>query len=454
LTILPADVPRVAHIGIDLRVLAFTTLLVLATGIIFGLLPAIRTSGTRAQAALRDGARTAGSSNRRLANVLVSGEIGAAALLVIAALLLVRSMWELHRINPGFRTTSIVTARLSPPQKRYADAKTIVPFTDDVLRRVRAIPGVEAASVVDHLPLGRGVRSIAMRIEGQFEDVGASLPMIDHYQTVTPDYFSTIGIPLIAGRALSDDDRAGTLDVAVVSESFAHHFWPNGDAVGKRIGYPWPSDWVTIVGVVRDAQIDSLTGKSEETFYRPIKQAPVSAVSLVVRSSVDVQSLGPALRSAVEQVDRGTPVSEIETMRSVVDRSAARQSFTMLLLSLFAGIALLLGVIGIYGVMSYTVAQRTREIGVRMALGASPGDARRMVLREGVLLATAGIALGLGAAALSTRALTGLLYGVSALDPLTFVVVPVALIAVALLASYIPARRATLVDPTIALRGD
>jgi putative ABC transport system permease protein len=452
--ILPADVPRVANIGIDLRALAFTTVLVVATGIVFGLLPAIRASAATAQSALRDGSRTAGGSNRRLAGLLVCGEVGAAVLLLIAALLLVRSMWALNRVDPGFRTTAIVSARISPPEKRYASATTIVPFVDEVLRRVRAIPGVEAADAVDHLPLSRGVRRIAMRIEGQFEDLRASLPMVDHHQTVTPGYFSTMSIPLVAGRPFGDDDRAGAPDVALVSESFARHFWPQGDAIGKRIGYPWPSEWVTIVGIVRDAKIDSLTGTSEEAVYRPFKQAPVAALSLVVRSRTDSRALAPALRNAVAQIDRGTPVSGVETMRSVVDRSAARQSFTMLLLSLFAGIALLLGVIGIYGVMSYAVAQRTREIGVRMALGASPGDAKRMILREGLSLASIGIVAGVLAAMLSTRALSGLLYGVTAMDPLTFSAVPVGLVVIALLASYLPARRATRVDPMAALRAD
>jgi predicted permease len=454
--ILPTDVPRVAAIGLDLRVLAFTTLLVVATGIVFGLLPAIRSSGTDMQRAMRNGARGASRANRRLANLLVCGEIGAAALLLIAALLLVRSMWALQGIDPGFRTTSIVTARVTPPAKRFsgANASAVVPFSDEVLRRVRRIPGVTAASLASDVPLGKGIYSLAIRVEGQFENIRAGLPVVDHYQIVSPDYFTTIGIPLVAGRALTDDDRAGMPDVALVSESFAKHYWPNGDALGKRVGYPWESPWVTIVGVVRDAKVDSLTGTSEEVFYRPFKQSPVSAVSLVMRTSSDLGALSNALRSTIGQLDRSTPVSGIETIRSVIERSAARQRFTMLLLSLFAGVALMLGVIGIYGVMSYAVAQRTREIGVRMALGASPADARWMVLRETIVLALAGIVVGLVAAAISTRALGGLLYGISAIDPITFASVPLAITIVALIASYLPARRATRVDPTTALRAD
>jgi len=454
--ILPADVPKVATIGLDLRVLGFTTLLAVVTGIVFGLLPAIRSSGTEMQGAMRNGARGSSGANQRLANLLVSAEIGAAALLLIAALLLVRSMWALQGIDPGFRTTSIVTARVTPPSKRFtgANASAVIPFSDEMLRRVRGIPGVSAASFASDVPLGKGIYGLAIRVEGQFENIRAGLPMVDHYQIVAPDYFTTIGIPLIAGRELTEDDRAGTPDVAIVSQSFAKHYWPNGDAIGKRVGYPWESPWVTIVGIVRDAKVDSLTGTSQEVFYRPFKQAPVSAMSLVIRSNTDVGALTNALRSAIAQIDRSTPVSDIQTMRSVIGHSAARQRFTMLLLSLFAGVALTLGIIGIYGVMSYAVAQRTREIGVRMALGASPGDARHMVLREAFVLAVAGIGVGLVAAALSTRALSGLLYGVSATDPITFASVPLAITIVALIASYLPARRATRVDPTTALRAE
>jgi len=454
--VLPSDIPRVATIGLDFRVLGFTALLVVTTGIVFGLIPAIRSSGTDMQRAMRNGARGSSGTNRRLASLLVCGEIGAASLLLIAALLLVRSMWALQGIDPGFRTTSIVTARVTPPSTRFAgaNASAVVPFVDELLRRVRGIPGVTAASVASDVPLSNGIYGLAIRVEGQFENIKASLPMVDHYQIVTPDYFTTIGIPLVAGRFFGEDDEVGAPDVALVSESFARHYWPNGDAIGKRVGYPWESPWVTIVGIVRDAKVDSLTGTSEEVFYRPFRQSPVTAMSLVIRSNGDVGALANALRSTIAQLDRSTPVSDVATMRSVIDRSAARQRFTMLLLSLFAGIALVLGVIGIYGVMSYAVAQRTREIGVRMALGASPGDARQMVLREALVLALAGIAVGLVAAALSTHVLGGLLYGISATDPVTFASVPLAITIVSLIASYLPAHRATRVDPTTALRAD
>jgi predicted permease len=276
--------------------------------------------------------------------------------------------------------------------------------------------------------------------------------MADHYQVVSPEYLSTIGIPVVAGRGIDADDRAGAPEVVVVSESFARHHWPGANAIGKRVGYPWPSDWLTIVGVVKDAKLDSLTGKTDEAIYRPMAQAAAGSLALIIRTSTDIGALSAGLRNVVAQIEPGAPVSNVATMRTIVDRSASRQLFTMRLLTVFAAIALLLGIIGIYGVMSFAVAQRSREIGVRMALGAAPVDALRMVLREGLLLAGSGIVIGLALAALATRALAGLLVGVSPTDPVTFAVVPVALGVVALAASYGPARRATRVDPTTALR--
>ena len=453
-SLLPEDLARSAPLYVDGRVLVFTALLVVATGLLFGLLPALRTSHA-AGAALRDGVRASrGGSNRRLAGVLVSAEIGAAAMLVVAALLLIRSVVALHRADPGFRTTSIVTAQVHPPTKQYQQPGAMAAFTDEVLRRLRALPGVDGVAAVDHVPLDDKIYGIALRIEGQFEDMRGSLPMSDHYQVISPGYLTTMEIALVAGREFSVTDRPGGQDVAIVNESFARHHWPGQSAIGKRIGYPWPSDWITVVGVVRDAKTDSLTGVPGETLYRPLAQAPSSAVSFVVRTSLDAVSLGRSLREVVSVVDPRAPVSRVATMRAIVDRSASRQRFVMLLLALFAGIAVALGVVGIYGVMSYAVAQRTAEIGIRMALGATPGDTLRLVLREGLGLAASGLVVGLIAAALSTRALAGLLYGVSPRDPLVFVAVPAGLAAIALLASYVPAKRATAVDPMRALRAD
>jgi predicted permease len=455
LAALPPDVPRLARIGIDPRVLVFTSALVVMTGLLFGLLPALRASRDVAPA-LRDSARSStGGSQRRIASLLVAGEIAAAVLLVIGATLLIRSARALGRVDPGFRAQALVTARLTPPRNRYLDPTSPLPLYDGVIRKLASLPGVQSVAATDRLPLARGgVPGIALRVEGQAEDLGKPMPSIEHYQVVTPGYHRTMAIPLLAGRLFTGDDRAGAPPVVVVSQSFARQFWPNESAVGKRVGYPWPSDWMTIVGVVGDAQLDSLTGPSRSTIYRPFAQAPALNMTLVVRTAMDPSVLAAELRRAVTAVDPTTPLSDVIAMQTIVDRSAARQHFTMLLLGLFATLALVLGSIGIYGVMSYSVAQRQREIGIRMALGAAPGDARAMILREACTIALAGIAVGIVVALTASRLLGGLLYGVRPTDPLTFALVPMLLAGAALVASYLPARRATSIDPTTALRAD
>ncbi len=450
---LPADLPRSADIALDGRVLLVAFGVSLATGVIFGALPALRVSGAAIDAPMRHGGRaSAGAAHRRLARLVVGGEIALALVLVIAAQLLVRSVWALNHIDPGFRTTSIVAATVSLPAAAYSDS-TVPEFYDVLLSRLRSLPGVQSAGAVDRLPMRVGWGG-ALRIEGQFDDVKRSVPTTDHWQTISPGYLATIEIPLIDGRDFSRDDRAASPPVCLVSESFARHFWPGQSAIGKRVGYPWASPWITIVGVVRDAKLDSLTGTSEQTFYRPLAQAPRTEMTVAIRTTANEQALAPSIRQIVAQLDHAVPVSDVQTMSHVVDASAARPRFTMVLLALFASLAVTLGVIGIYGVMSYTVAQRTREMGVRMALGATPGDAMRLVLGEGLALAAAGIGVGMVAAIGSSRLLRGVLVGVTPTDPLTFVTVPIALALVALLASYLPARRATRVDPTTALRSE
>jgi predicted permease len=454
IALLPSDIPRVIDVGIDLRVLVFTAVLVVATGFAFGLLPALR-AGRDVQPTLRAGARSATGSNRKLASLLVSGEIAAAVLLLIGASLLIRSAIAMQRTDPGFAIERTVTAGVTPPRLTYKDPAKTVAMYENLLQQVSAIPGVQAAAVVDRLPLGRSIAGgLAVRVEGQAEDLTKSLPMVSHYQVTSANYLATMNIPLVSGRAFTLQDRAGTPQVALISESVAKRFWPKGDAIGKRMGYPYPSEMFTIVGIVKDVKLDSLAGTDNEVLYRPLGQANALNMAVVARTTIDPAAFAVDLRRAVSSVDRNLPLSELQTMRTVVDRSSARQRFATLLLTIFAGVALVLGLVGIYGVMSYAVAQRQREIGIRMALGASPSNARSMVLREGLSMAGSGIVLGLFAAALGSRLLGGLLFGVGRNDPLTFVLVPVSLAGVALLASYIPARRATRVDPTTALRAD
>jgi putative ABC transport system permease protein len=307
---------------------------------------------------------------------------------------------------------------------------------------------------VNPLPLRDPLNGLAIRVEGQFEDMRRELPSADHYQIITPDYLRTMGINLVAGRAFTAADRPGAPDVVLISESIARTFWSVETAVGKRIGYPWPSPWLTVVGVVQDVKTDSLNSARTLAVYRPFAQAPLPAMTLIARTSTDASVIASLVRATVSEIDPNVPVSEVATMDHVVATSMARPRFAMALLSAFAGVALLLGAIGIYGVIAYAVSQRTREIGVRMALGATPANAMWMVLRRGAALTVAGLAIGTVTALGTTRLLSGLLYGVSPTDPATFAAVVVIAGVIATLACYIPARRATRVDPSIALRAD
>jgi putative ABC transport system permease protein len=454
LSLMPSDMPRVAEIGIDGRVLAFTAVLSVATGVVFGLIPALRTTDTKLGSGLNDAGRgtSSGMEHKRLSQFVVATEIALAVILVTGAGLLVRSFWELRHVYPGFRAEQIVTARIAPPQERYAEPAQRRAFYDDVLRRVSTLSGVLSVGAVNRLPLSARVHGMAIRVQGQFEDLRRGLPMVDHYQAITPDYLRTMGVPVRRGRPFTEADRDGAPEVVLVSESMARQFWPGQDPIGKRIGYPWPSEWLTVVGVVGDVRQNDLRASAGTTVYRPFLQAPDASMTIVVRTTADAPSLAPVLRATVAEVDRDVPVSDVRTMATVLAASVARPRFAMLLLAAFAAVAMLLGVVGIYGVISYAVAQRTHELGVRITLGAQRGDIIRMILRDGSWLAAVGIALGLLAAFWLTRFLRSLLFGVTVADPVTYIGVALLLAAVALLATYIPARRATRVDPMVALR--
>ena len=453
---LPPAMPRAAEIVIDARVLGFTAALSLFTGIIFGLVPAMRSAGSSLLGTLTESGRgtSRGRSHQRLSNGLVIAEIALAVVLVASAGLLVRSFVELGRVDPGFAPNHLVVARVSAPEKAYTDPARMRGLFDRILERVATFPGVESAAAVNPLPLRDPLNGLAIRVQGQHEDLGRTLPSADHYQMITPGYIRAMGIPLLSGRAFTDADRPGSPDVVLVSESIARRFWPDGDAVGKRIGYPWPSPWLTIVGVVKDVKVDSLNSGPTTAVYRPFAQSPIPAMTVVIRTTARPGEIASLLRATVGELDPTVPVSDVAAMDDVVASSMARPRFAMALLSAFAAIALLLGTIGIYGVIAYAVSQRTREIGVRMALGATPTDALWMVIRRGAALTAAGVTLGTLAALGATRLLAGLLYGVSPTDPATFATVVLVSGIVAIMACYIPARRATRVDPTVALRTD
>ncbi|HEX7050754.1 MAG TPA: ABC transporter permease [Longimicrobiales bacterium] len=454
-TRLPAGIPRAAEVGMHADVLGFALATTLLTSLLFGFLPALRTARPARGTPLRGGAHGSGraSVHRRLIGALVAIEIAAAVVLATGAGLLIRSIRQLQRVNPGFRAEGVLTAQVAPPGFRYDSETKQRTFYADLLERVNALPDVSSVAAANNIPFDEGNTYFPVVIEGQPLPRGAAAPISVRW-VVTPDYFATMGIPLRQGRAFTAADRPDAPPVVVVSETFAHRFWPGGDAIGKRIRAASADAWWTIVGVVGDVHRDDLTSDVGLAVYRPYAQHPVRDMTLVIRTDAAPRALAANLRSLVAAVDEDTPVGRIRMMRQVVSASMARPRFTTLLLTAFAALALILGAVGVYGVMSYAVHQETRDIGIRMALGARAPDVLRYVLRRGAVLAAAGIAVGLAGAFAAARLLRGFLFGVGPADPATFAAVPIVLAVVALLASYLPARRATRVDPAVVLRGE
>ena len=457
--VMPPGIPRADEISVNGPVLAFAALVAIITGVLFGIVPALRaTQHARAGSTVDFGRRTSpGAQHHRISSVLVTAELALAVLLVVAATLLVRSFAALRNVDLGFDTDHVVAARLTPPNGRYNDSARVSMFYGAVVERLSAIHGVKSVAIVDRLPMAQAVGGVAIRVEGQYEDTKHLLPEVGHLQQVTPEYFQTMRIPLLRGRQFTPADRAGQLPVAIVSQSVAQRFWPNTDPTGRRIGLPWNSPLLTIVGVVPDTKQDSVRDTSRTSVYVPWAQRTAftgSEMWVLVRSSSDPAPLAAAVRAVVRELDRTVAVSDVRTMDAVVAESIRGTRFTVLLVGAFALAALLLGAIGIYGVMSYLVGQRTQEMGIRLALGASVGGVIGLVVGRAARLALVGVAVGLIAALFATRWLGALLYEVSARDPITFVAVPLLFLLVAVVASYAPARRATRIDPVRALRAE
>jgi putative ABC transport system permease protein len=462
---LPPDTPRIAHVSIDPRVIGFTALVAIMAGVLFGLAPALRTVATDLRGVLTDGQRgTTSRSTTRLSGLFVAGEMALAVVLVISAGLLLRSFWRLSQVDPGVRIAEVVTARISPPATNFGAERRTLLF-ESVLERARALPGVTTAALIGEPPFIGGPDLMATRV-AEHPDYGAlnggPLPMA-HRHVVTPDYLSGLGIPLRRGRMLTDADRQGTPRVALVNETFAREMWPDEDPIGKRIGYPWPSEWLTVVGVVADVRHAGLDSGEEMEFYEPLAQIPgnsaasgTGAMTLVLRmaGSQGAFAAGPVaeqVRSTVASIDPAVAVSDVRRMRDLLAMSVDAPRTTMFLLLAFAVVALALGAVGIYGTIAYWVGQRLHEMGLRLALGAKRGDILRLVVAQGMTFAIGGLAVGLIAAFAATRVLAGLLFGVSPTDAVTFIAVPVFLALVAAAASAIPALRAARVDPMRAM---
>jgi putative ABC transport system permease protein len=454
--LLPAEFPRAADIAVDPRVLGFTLLVSCATGLVFGLAPALQFTKPDLHGALKESARgsTGGAGGGRLRELLIVSEVALSLVLLVGAGLLFRSFIRLRAVELGFRPQSLLTFKLSPSGERFQTDAQYSSFFRDVAERVAAIPGVEAVGVINTLPLVKGPTT-AFEVEGRPRLRPDEWPKVN-YRSVSPDYFRAAGVAVVKGRVPGERDTDAAPRVLAVNQALARRDFPGEDPVGKRISYGIRPDgqpaWFEIVGVVSDVRSEEPGREAAPEIYVSYLQDPFAGMSYVARTSADPESLVPAVREAVRAVDRAQPVAEVRTMEQLVGESFAQPRFNSLLLGLFAGMALLLAAAGIYGVMSYAVTQRTHEIGIRIALGAQHGDVLRLVVGRGMALALAGVGLGLLAALALTRLLAGLLYGVRATDPLTFAGVALLLSAVALLASYVPARRATKVDPMIALR--
>ena len=455
--LLPTDFPRLNEIHTDWRVLVFTTVASLLTGFLFGLAPALSLSRGDVQEAMKESGRgTAGGvRSSRLRHALIVAEVALSVVLLAGAGLLFRSFLQLQSVNAGFTPQQVLTARLTPSGNDFRTDADFVTFYDNVLQRLREVPGVQYAGIINTLPLSKGPTT-GFRVEGR-----PVLPRDQwsptNFRAVSSDYFSAMGIPVMHGRALTDRDDNGAPGVLVVNQALADRDFPGESAVGKRVTFGNTDNnrqpvWFEIVGITANVRSLELREEPPPEIYFSAKQNPFVNMSLVIRSTVEPTTLAASVRQVVTDVNKSVPVADIKTMEHIVTESVTQPRFNVFLLGLFSFIALVLSAAGIYGVTAYTVTQRTHELGIRLALGAQVGDVLRMILGQGMAVIGVGLVLGLVSAFALMRLLRSLLFGVGENDPLTFAAITLVLLLVALLACYIPARRATKVDPLVALR--
>jgi len=452
------SVPRMEEIHIDGWVLAFALGLGGFTGIVFGLVPALQATGRELRDFLNQNSRTSAGRRDRVLSVMVVAEIALALVLLTGAGLMMKSFLRMRSVDPGFRSDHVLTLTVDLPESTYATATAMERFHERLLGKLSNVPGVLAAGAVNWLPLS------PFLIRGDFGlDGGQRIPRdyLADKPAVSADYFRVMGISTLEGRGFTEQDNHDAPGVAVISRSVARTLWPGRDAVGKRLTLednPKPEDWLTIVGVVDDVRQAGMTAEPHAAIYQPYQQVTrpffLSHMTFVVRTAADPVSVSAAMRQALAGVDRNQPVDSIAAMTDLVDATTAEPRFQARLISIFSLLALLLAALGIYGVLAYAVTERTREIGIRMALGAEKSDITRMVLKRSLLLATAGAAIGIAGALMVTRVLEKFLFDVKPTDPATFAVVAALLGAIALLAGWLPARRASAVDPLMALRSE
>ena len=457
----PANLPRADEIGVDPPVMLFTLLVSLVTGLLFGLAPAVHTATSDLHGMLKEGGR--GSAGDRggqgLRRMLVVAEVALALTLLTGAGLLIKSFARLQGVNPGFDPEHLLTFNLSLPASRYPSDTTQIAFFDQVLPALSAVPGVRGVGVTSVMPFSGGWTTGSFEIEGYQPPPKQPGPWGD-IRIASPGYFATLGIPLRRGRLLADQDRAGSPNVAVIDEELVRRYWPHDDPVGKRFTFGPPAgasdtssrEWIEVVGVVGHTKQEGLDAENRVQVYLPYRQSGRPSLTFAVRTAGRPEQYVNPVRRAVQSVDPDQPLSNVRSMDELISRSVGQRRLSMMLLSLFSGLALVLASVGIYGLMSYSVAQRSRELGVRIALGAARIDVLRLVLRQGMSLALTGIVIGVGAAFALSRVIESQLFGVRATDPTTFVAVAVLLGLTALAANLIPAWRATRVDPAVVLR--
>jgi putative ABC transport system permease protein len=458
ISVLPPEVTRLGDAVIDTGVLLFSMMLALTTALAFGLAPALRLVNPSLRDSLVAGGRSTGSGDRpRLASALVSAEVALAIVLIVGATLLVRSLWELQRVDPGFRTDQVVSARVSLPAARYGLEQRHV-FWTQLLDQLRMNPAVAEAATTSDLPVNQPPGT-AMEIEG-YNSAGGALDVMLSSQ-VSETYLDVMGIPLLRGRRFTNADQRGSMLVAYVDETAVDRFWNGRDPIGAQIRYPWGGEWLTVVGVVGAVKGRGLAADAEPTVHVPLAQTPTPnptalaiamASEMVVIRATDASQAVAALRSTVARLAPDAPVSDVRTLEERLAGSIAGPRSALTLLGAFAAVALMLGAVGTYGVMAWVTTRRTRELALRLALGAEPAHVIALVTRQGAILAIVGAAIGIVIAFGLTNLLRGMLFGVSARDPLTFALVPTLLVAVTVLASWIPARRAAALNPMAALR--